>query len=226
MIDLTEIGFESQFAQCIRAYFYTHKPKNILETGLYHGNGSTSIIASLIKDIPIEGAKFYSIECNKNNIEIATENLRASKLLSFVTILSGISIPKDLLPSVERIDAYIQEASKASNVKLDHEQDPSNGSKYYQKETEAFEGDDKIGQVLSTFNNKLDFAILDSGGHLGTLEFLYLVSKLTHPCGIALDDTRHIKHYNSREIIKSDPRFEVINDNEEKYGSMIVKFTP
>lgn len=224
-MDLTEIEREGQFAKSIREYFEAFNPKIIIETGLYHGNGSTSIIASIIKYEPITDAQFFSIECNSQNIEIAKENLRKKGLLPYVSIINGLSIPRDLLPSVEKINEKIAEASKFIGVKLDHEQDPSNGAFYYQKETSQFEKEDCIGNLLQ-FVGDPDFVLLDSGGHVGEIEFNYLISKLKKPCGIALDDTRHIKHYKSREIISKDKRFKILNDNQEKFGSMVCKFTP
>lgn len=225
MNDLTEIEYEGQFARSIRDHFVLNKPKRVIETGTYHGNGSTRIIASLIKDIPINGAKFYSIECNEINVAIARENLSKAWLLDYVEILSGLSIPQESLPSEHDIRNKIHAAS-LSKVKLDHEQDPSNGSKYYLKETEKFSVDNLLGELLSEFNNSVDFVLLDSGGHIGKIEFEYLIAQLKAPCFIALDDTRHIKHFESRKIIKNDKRFEIINDNEEKFGSLICKFTP
>lgn len=225
-MDLTEIEFEGQFASCIKDYFEYVKPRKILETGLYHGMGSTRIIATLIRDIPIKGANFYSIECSVGNINIAKENLRLANLLSHVSIVSGLSIPKDLLPTKEEIEKKIAFTALFPQVKLDHEQDPKNGANYYQKETESYERDDRMGDVLALFNGKPDFVLLDSGGHIGKIEFEYLIGNLEAPCTIALDDTRHVKHFESSEMIKKDPRFTVLVENQEKFGSMLVKFTP
>lgn len=226
MSDLTQIEFEGEFASCIKDYFEYVKPKKIMETGLYHGMGSTRIIASLIRDIPIKGANFYSIECSTTNIDIAKENLRLGNLIPYVSIVSGLSIPKDLLPTKEQIEIRIKNAEEYDGIKLDHEQDPSNGANYYLKETGKFDRDDRIGDVLSLFNGKPDFVLLDSGGHLGTIEFEYLIGNLEGPCTIALDDTKHIKHFGSAHIIKNDPRFTILADNHEKFGSMLVKFSP
>lgn len=226
MIDLTEIASEGQFAKCIREYFHKYQPKRIIETGLYHGTGSTSIIASLIRDLPLSDAMFFSIECNTDNINIAHDNLYKINLSNYVSVLTGLSIPRSLLPTEDQINKKIEKASKTPGIKLDHEQDPSNGSKYYQKETEKSTYEDILGWILNNWNYAADFALLDSGGHLGKIEFDYFISQLKAPCAIALDDTRHIKHFESREMILTDKRFEVICDNEEKYGSMIVKFKP
>lgn len=225
-MDLTQIEFEGQFATCIKDYLEYVKPKKIIETGLYYGMGSTRIIATLIREIPIKGADFYSIECSTCHINTAKENLRLGGLLPYVSIVSGLSIPKDLLPTKEEIEARIEKAAFHAGVKLDHDQDPKNGANYYLKETETFERDDRIGDVVSLFNGKPDFVLLDSGGHIGKIEFEYLTANLEGPCAIALDDTRHVKHFESAEIIKKDPRFTVLVENTEKFGSMLVLFSP
>lgn len=226
MSDLTQIEFEGQFASCIKDYFEYVKPKKIIETGLYHGMGSTRIIATLIRDIPIKGADFYSIECSTWNINIAKENLRLGGLLPYVSIVSGLSISKDHLPSIQEINDRIHKASSCPGIKLDHEQDPKNAALYYDKETQKFDRDDRLGDVLALFNGKPDFVLLDSGGHMGKIEFEYLIGNLEGPCTIALDDTRHVKHFESAEMIKKDPRFTVLVENTEKFGSMLVKFNP
>lgn len=226
MSNATEIGFDSEFAKCLRAYFYTHNPEAIIETGTYHGNGSTAIIASLIRDIPIGDAAFYSIECNREFIDIALDNLEANKLDQYVSIIHGLSIPRSLLPTVEIINFKIGAAKYFPGIIIDHRQDPDNAANYYFKETSFGTKDDCLGKLLEFWNNCADFVFLDSGGHIGDIEFRYLISKLKCPCGIALDDTNHLKHYNSLNIIKSDSRFEIINEGSEKFGFCIAKFTP
>lgn len=225
MSDLTQIEVEGQFASSIRKYLEEFKPKLIVETGLYHGNGSTSIISSLIRDIPIEGAKFFSIECNKASIEIAKENLRNKNLLSFVNIISGLSIPKSLLPDEDDIKREIIEAITVDGIKTDHEGQIARGAFYYQEETKSYDRENCLGYILDEIGDP-EFVLLDSGGHIGNLEFHYLIGNLNKPCAIALDDTRHIKHYKSFKWIQEDPRFQIINDNDEKFGSALCKFTP
>lgn len=226
MSTLTEVCPDSKFASGIKEYFHAHKPKKILETGLYHGTGSTCVIASLIKDIPLTNASFFSIECNLESIEIAHENLTRLDLANYVSVLTGLSIPKALLPTEDQINNKIKLARETKGIKIDHEQDPNNAAKYYSKETEKFTHEDILGWIMNTWNYNVDFALLDSGGHVGNIEFEYLISKLKAPCCIALDDTRHLKHFQSRNIILSDKRFDVIMDSEEKFGSMIAIFNP
>lgn len=226
MNDLTEIEQIGQFASCIREYFYNNRPERIIETGLYHGTGSTKVIASLIRDIPLEDSEFYSIECSKENVEIGSKNLTEDNLLDYVEICNGLSIPKELLPNPDEIKDIILTAKENGMVKLDHEQDPDNGYKYYYKETDYFLEDDLLGKIIKKLNGQIDFILLDSGGHIGNIEFEYALTLIKCPCAIALDDTRHIKHYRCLDRMKNDKRFRIINDNEEKFGSSLAIFNP
>lgn len=216
---------ETTLSRNIIDYFLDVKPKHIFETGCYNGMGSTKLIATLIRNIPIPDAKFYSIECNSNNVSAAMNNLVRDGLMPYVSLTPGLSIPRKMLPGFHAIQESIDEARK-SEVVVDHGHDAANAAMYYHTETEKFDLDDRISDVMSLLHQKPDFILLDSAGHLGKIEFDYVVSKLSHPCAIALDDTRHLKHYLSRKMILDDSRFEVLTDNEEKFGSMLVKFIP
>lgn len=225
-MDLTCIEQEGQFASCIRDYLYDNRPERIIETGLYHGTGSTKVITTMIRGIPLDNAEFYSIECSKENVEIGSKNLKEAQLLDYVEICNGLSIPKELLPSPERIKDTIAHAKANGMVKLDHEQDPENGHNYYEKETSSFVEDDLLGKLIGKMKGQVDFILLDSGGHIGNIEFEYAISLIKSPCGIALDDTRHIKHYRCLDRMKKDKRFRILKDNEEKFGSALAVFNP
>lgn len=215
------LGFKEDIAD----YFESYQPQAILETGLYHGMGSTRTICELIRDLPIKNAEFYSIECSETNINIAKENLKHGDLLKYVTIISGLSIPKRLMPDEHDINNTIAIAV-LSKAKADHLDDPKNAAFHYLKETEVYEKDDRIDDVMKIFRNQMDFILLDSGGHMGKIEFDYVISKLKSPCAIALDDTQHCKHLESAKFIYEDPRFEVLYDSDEKNGSLIAQFIP
>lgn len=226
MSDLTAIEQEGEFAKCISDYIKDNRPERIIETGLYHGNGSTKIICKSIKDLSMEEAEFYSIECNEANIEIASKNLAREGLNEYVEILHGISIPKRLLPSSQDIIDTILKAKENGVVKLDHEQDPDNGYVYYERETSNFIEDDLLGKLLLRLSGQVDFVLLDSGGHIGNIEFNHAIGLIKSPCAIALDDTKHIKHYRCLEFMKKDGRFRVLKENQEKFGSALAIFNP
>lgn len=219
----TEIG--SEFGLKIIEWFSENKPKNILETGTYQGNGSTRIIATAIQDIPCENATFYSIECNNENVAKAYENL-GPDLNKLVTIMPGLSIPVDMIPSAKDINERIIKACAYKNIKMDHENDLANSASHYLNETAKYDRDDRIGDVMREFKNKVDFALLDSGGHIGNIEFRYFLSKLKSPCVIALDDINHFKHYESYKSIQDDRRFTILCEGDEKFGYVIAKYIP
>lgn len=221
MTDLAEVSVKSHFGYEIGNYFRATLPKTIIETGLYHGTGSTSLITSLIRDIPLD-ADFYSIECNEKNIKIAEYNLSQDGLIDHVEIHSGLSVPHLLIPSIEETIEDIRTARKIG-MYVDHEIDDSS---FYTKETSNYEEDDILGKLLKYLSGEVDFLLLDSAGHMGFIEFKYVLPLIKTPCAIALDDIKHLKHYRSLEMIKNDKRFKLIHENDEKFGSAIALFTP
>ena len=71
-----------------------------------------------------------------------------------------------------------------------------------------------------------DLVLLDSGGHLGEVEFDTLIPNLKKFCIIALDDIFHVKHYNNLQKIREDGRFAFLSLSREKFGFCITQFTP
>ena len=65
--------------------------------------------------------------------------------------------------------------------------------------------------------------ILDSGGHMGFVEFEYVLSLLKGSCIFVLDDVYHVKHYKSLKMIQSDPRFNILTLSKEKFGFCIAE---
>lgn len=219
MKDAATIDYESKFGDAIRNVFFDLKPKRIIETGLHHGNGSTRIITSLIKYIPIMGAQFFSIECNGASIDTAKHNLSKLSLLEHVEILHGLSIPHRMLPTSEAIEDNIK---KSGNVKCDHplEQAAVN----YQKEVGAYKKDNCLGDAFAAVDYEPDFILLDSAGHLGWEEFWYVNFMLKAKCIIALDDIFHVKHSKSYKAMKENKRYRIISEDTEKFGFVIAEF--
>ena len=108
---------------------------------------------------------------------------------------------------------------------VDH--DESDRAARYYAETD-FPGipDDLLGQCLREFSFRPDFVLLDSAGHMGYVEFRYLLPFIQAPCYLALDDIYHVKHYRSFSQLCQDSRFELIAASEEKFGFCVAKFTP
>jgi len=221
--DLTLVLTESQFARSVRDVFAAIRPTRIIETGTYRGTGTTTIIASAIRDLCIEKAQFVSIEVNPNNVKRARENL--AKVGLSVEILNGLSVPRSMLPTMEQIEQDLVKHVLADGLVVDHEEHER--AELYFRETD-FSGlpEDLLGQALRRFDDKPDFVLLDSGGHMGFVEFRYVIERLAGPCHIALDDIYHVKHYRSFQEIKNDSRFEVVAASEEKFGFCIARFNP
>jgi hypothetical protein len=214
----------SNFAKEITSLFETLRPAFIVETGTHVGTGTTTIIANALRTFKILSA-FYSIECNPVNVKLARANLTQSGLSPYVEILTGLSLPSSLLPSEADIERDYKTSAWPDGVVIDYY--PETRAKQYHDESSfSNETDDLLGGVLALFNGRPCFILLDSAGHLGWLEFKYVLSKLTGQCYLALDDIYHCKHYKSFELIQTDPRFEVVASSREKYGFCIARFTP
>lgn len=222
MNDPTEISQDSKFASLLKAIISIKRPEIIIETGTFRGEGSTSIIASTLKKHGIE-SRFFSLEVNQYNWKAAYHNLKRDDLDKYVNLMNGLSVPRSMIPSADEISKMIADA-RAWGMQVDHE--PIDAVHYYAKETGEFDYDDLLMTILSPLNFQCDFALLDSGGHLGFTEFIYFISLLKSKCIIATDDTKHLKHYRSLDFMKKDPRFKMIVDENEKYGFAIAQFDP
>jgi FkbM family methyltransferase len=223
--DLTQIDGESEFARAIRNIFQTHRPRRIIETGTYLGTGTTRVIAGALRELGETGAVFHSIEINPAHFSHAVVNLRAAGLDSFVRLLRGLSVPRALLPTLAQIEERTVRRPEYNDIFVDH-QEAERARLYFAETNFADCPDDLLGHVLAGWDNRPDFVLLDSGGHMGFVEFQYLVQKLAGPCLIALDDIHHIKHHHSLQVIRRDPRFELLVESQEKFGFCIARFTP
>lgn len=222
--DMTEIS--QPHSEIIRECFKKYRPRKIIETGTYQGIGSTKLIASLIRDLQIEDSKFYSIECNEGFYQDAKVNLTAHGMQDFVILMKGLSVPKSLLPNESETQEKIERALLTDGIKVDHAE-VKLGSVLYSKEAQTDGQEDLLGYIIKKGCFNPDFVLLDSAGHIGSIEFEYFTRILTYPCLIGLDDTKHIKHFESKETMLSDSnRFEILYESSEHTGSLIAQFTP
>jgi hypothetical protein len=221
--NLTGVATESQFARCVSHLFAQTRPKRIIETGTYHGTGTTAIIASALRDAAIDDAIFFSIEVNPHNFRKALANLAKQNLV--VSVLNGLSVPRRLLPSIEEIEQHYVREVETDGIFVDH--DEAQRAMLYHKETDYPDApDDLLGRCLKEFDHRPDFLLLDSGGHMGYVEFRYVLPLIHGPCYIALDDIYHVKHHRNFRELQQDSRFELVAVSEEKFGFCIAKFTP
>ncbi|HUI30861.1 MAG TPA: FkbM family methyltransferase [Candidatus Acidoferrales bacterium] len=223
--DLSEVSDASHFSQSIRRIIEEQRPERLLETGTYLGKGSTAVIAGALKRSGLDRSIFYSVECNPGNFDQAVHNLHRNRLLKYARVLLGISVPRSMLPTPEEITILSEEIIGNDEIFIDYQ--PETRVESYLKETDfPEEPDNLLEKILEEFDFKPDFVLLDSAGHMGFVEFTYLVDRLQGECCICLDDVFHIKHHKSYLQIKSDPRFEIIETSREKFGYCIAKFTP
>lgn len=220
--DPVRIGTESDFADSIQKLFSDIRPTRIIETGTYLGTGTTTIIAKAIKSLSIK-AKFYTIEVHPQNYVQAKEHLENNNYS--VIALNGLSIPRSLLPTIAEIRKATVEDVEYDNIFVDHEPEVRT-QRYYDETNFRNVPDNLLGKCLNVFDFRPDFVLLDSGGHIGNIEFNYLISHLRGSCYIALDDIYHIKHHKSFRQIQNDPRFGLITVSDEKFGFCVTKFIP
>ncbi|GFO64365.1 class I SAM-dependent methyltransferase [Geomonas paludis] len=222
---LTSIDTHSSFAESIRAVFEKARPTRIIETGTFHGEGTTRIIASCLRDLGLDDARFYSIECNPENHRIAGENLAQAGLAARVQLVHGLSVPGRLLPSRDVIREKLVYNLNGKAGYVDH--DAAVRTQRYLAETD-FAGieEARLDHCLALLDGAPDFVLLDSGGHMGNIEFNYLVERLYAPCYIALDDINHVKHARSFRQMQKDPRFTMAVAAPEKFGFCIARFVP
>jgi hypothetical protein len=224
--DGAELKTESRFAQAIHKLFAETKPTRIIETGAYKGTGSTTIICSAILAAnypPGVRPKFYSIEINPSYLARAKANTQKFRDAGVdLEFLHGVSVPRSKLPTPMQIEEMLESIN--AEIYVDHS--PADRVALYASEVGFDCPDAMLDQALNAFDHKPEFVLLDSAGHLGFVEFNYLISKLAAPCWIALDDTNHLKHYQSLQAIKRDGRFKIEIDSKEKFGFCLSRFTP
>ena len=222
-VDLTAVSGQSQFARAIGQLFEAERPRRLIETGTYLGLGSTSVLARALKDAEVTDATFYSIEVNPDHYRRAVINLSRQGLN--VSTLNGLSVPRSLLPTREQIERDYVLGPTEDDVYIDHEE-PQRAELYHRETDYPDLADDLLGRCLKRFDYRPDFVLLDSAGHLGHVEYQYVLRLLAGPCYVALDDIYHVKHFRSFQEMRADPRFELVSVSEEKFGFCIGRFTP
>lgn len=197
-----------------------HNFKKIIETGTYLGQGTTRAILNGLTG----SFQFISIEADPEHFRVAKRNLRN---IPGLHLINGLSVGKSDLP-------VSLSADFPEFVAVDHQ--PVNRLQLYLKEVSHPVKDHALNMALAAFNFKPEFVLLDSAGYMGFVEFQYLISRVQGAFYLALDDTDHVKHYDTMRVIEKDPRFEIIwqvrgvsypgEDEKDKFGSAIIKFTP
>jgi hypothetical protein len=200
-------SFQKAITDIIAANGFTR----IIETGTYHGTGTTRAVLEGLRrhGKPFE---FYSIEVNPTNYRIAQGNLGTQRGLHLV---NGLSIDRALLPQTVQFTDY------PDDVIVDFK--PAVREKSYLLECAFDVKDNCLLECLECLEYSPEVVILDSAGHIGTLEFEYLMAHVQDNFYLCLDDTLHVKHYKTAQKIRSDDRFRIAWETSDKFGSLIAK---
>lgn len=224
-MNLMAVDTLSVFGKALREAIKETKPTKIIETGTYLGRGTTTVITSAIRDFNINLTKFYSIEVNPSYYRSAYVHLKNCGLLKFVELINGLSIYRKQLPNRIKIKEEFLDKEWPDYVYIDHSKE-TRIDKYFEETDFVGVPEGMLITCLGKLDQTPDLVLLDSGGHVGEIEFDTLIPILKGPCIIALDDIYHVKHFNSLMKIRGDKRFEILELSKEKFGFCITKFSP
>jgi len=208
------------FEESVLGLISSIKPKRIIETGTYLGNGSTEIIARSLATCNITDYEFYTIECNLQYYQRAKLHLQS---FPKIKLIHALSLPRNLLPKEDELRKELIENVKKDDIWVDHPEE-QRVTKYFQETDFPNIPDDALGRILKSVDGCVDLMMLDSGGHLGLTEFTYSLSKIKTPCHFVLDDIFHVKHHQTWKFIKQSTCFEVLKESKEKFGFGITKY--
>lgn len=208
-IDPHGIAASMELRKDIYDIIKSHRPLNIIETGTYNGLGSTSAILHGLSDAGINQFSFISIESNKENHANAVKNIGKDHN-GTVLLMHANSLPKEMMPK------------KVYDVPEDVITDHANPEMYLREVPTDIE-DDGLFRAMALLDNRPDFVLLDSAGHLGFLEFEYVCKLSESSFILILDDTLHRKHKDTLDFIKANPfDFQIIKESKNKFGHAIV----
>jgi hypothetical protein len=225
--DTTAVRYDGLFAGALGAVIELFRPRLIVESGTYRGLGTTRIVAERLRNLSLRKTRFFSIECNPQYHTEAVNNLKRLGLFlpshQWVQPVLGLSIPREQLPTLQEIERNIRDPFwKEVDAFVDYD-----NPKTCYDETNFHNIPDDMIRMTYKFGDP-DFFILDSAGHVGGVEFQYILGLQQEPCIFALDDTHtHYKHYRDYRQMVGDHRFCVLSeDRKERYGWAIAKYQP
>ena len=174
----------SDFSKTVSFLCRTFNIEEIIETGTFNGQGSTSIFAET--KLPVT-----SLEANS---ELAASARKHLANYSNVKILNVLSLKKQ-----DMKDFIAQDNFKFPDWVLHDVNDSSNEKDFYTKEiSQETDREDVLKELID--NDKSQLIFLDSAGAVGYLEFKEVLKldkdKLSRKT-LLMDDVFHIKHYRS-----------------------------
>ena len=193
----------NDFKDAITYLIKTEKLQRIIETGSYLGEGTTQAIA----DALVGHEQVYSIEVNPRHYEIARKRHRNTP----INFMLGLSVGRSDVPTSISFDV-------PDNIVIDHLD--HNRELLYKQEISFKGADNLLNLALSKLDYKPDLVILDSAGHMGLQEFKYLMNLVEPGFYLALDDTNHVKHYDTCKSLET-VDCELVFQTEQGFGSRI-----
>lgn len=189
----------SEFRQSIDNIIRDNVIDEIIETGTFHGDGSTRVFAET-------GKYVFTIECNYSNFLIASKNLQSYQN---VCVIHGLSLDRDKL-----IVGLLNE-----NFDIKTEYDSEYPKTFYMREISQ---NVTVENALNLFvnNQRKQLVFLDSAGGVGYLEFQEFMSygnEVIKNKVLVMDDISHIKHKRSVEFLQ-DNGYKVIISNDKRFA--------
>jgi len=198
--------------------FKETKPECVVETGTYLGTGTTTLLWNARQAARLN-TRIVTIECNPKNYRDACHHFRRKNML--IDARLGLSIPKSSLPDFNEIQRVYVELEHSRNGEIYYDHKPSERASAYYRETDFNVPDDLLHSVIADHRlPPIRLFLLDSAGHVGTIEFVRLVklmnlfqSKIAWPVYLLLDDTRHCKHERTLAFLKNQPDWDVVHES-------------
>jgi hypothetical protein len=191
-----EVPIISSKGKIIIKYVKENDLKNIVEIGTWNGLGSTRCFL-----LALEGnnnTNFFTLETNKEKLEIAKNNL-LSLTRENCNFLWGSILRSSDIQNTEQI---FPELLKNSEFIRWHNIDVENIN--------------LSPNVLDKIPTEIDFLLLDGGEFTTYYEFVLLFPRCTK--FIALDDVNVSKCKEIRRILKSNPKWKEIQYSDERNG--------
>jgi hypothetical protein len=213
------------FADALRDTIDKFRPSMSLETGTFDGSGSTTVLAEAIQKLGNPSARLMTIEADPEIYRKAISTLERFWPVAHCRL--GLSVPKSLLPDEARISDMIGAVPDWCAVDWPNLSTEERAKMYFGETDKSGYLDGLIKRIIEFEIGTPDFVLLDSAGHVGTIEFEYLM-RFMHSKNfiLALDDTRHMKHYMTMQIIESDNRWKIISSGPERFGWAIAEYKP
>lgn len=214
--------------QALTDLFAKIKPSKVIETGTMLGTGTTTILHSAVVTNKLD-TTIHTIECGQTRYEQACHYFITNHF-SWVRPWLGLSVPRFILPSPQEIRREFtdNEDTKNGAIYYDHQTDDRAGN--YWNETNSAVTDDCLSKVLHCDSVPTSLFLLDSAGHIGQIEFHYLLGLLTKEANLAtnpfymvLHDTKHCKHYKTLEFIKASTNWTIVAEPVDRFGWAIIE---